>query len=192
MANQFISIIVGLLLATVTITNIHAEMMTSTTPVPDQYNCSGHSDSCDDCVKSSVHCYFCYKTKRCGVYPFASLKPFPSDCSDSLSDLAWRTCVIPMNVLVIVFCSLAGLLVFIIFVFLIWCCLIRPCVRRCNERDNDKWQRNRLRLEEIQSTRRQQRQQQRDVIKAKYGLDGPKYEKFWMQKHTRTHNKIIR
>lgn len=148
------------------------------TPKPDYYNCSTHSDSCDSCVKNSVHCYYCYSTKKCGVYPFGSLQPIPDECGDSLSDLSWKTCTVRANVLVIVFATLGALLGLIIFIFISWCCCIRPCVRKCREKQNAKWERNRLRLQEMQSTRRKERQQQRDAIRAKYGLDGPAYDKF--------------
>ena len=150
-----------------------------TTPAPnDKYNCSRYSMSCDSCVHHSAHCYYCWKTNHCNVYPFTSLKPVPDDCGDSLSDLSWQTCAVRGNVIVIVFAILAGILAFIILSLLTWCCLIRPCVRKCNERDEAKWERNRLRLGEMQTQRRQERQQQRDNIRAKYGLNEPAYDKF--------------
>jgi len=149
----------------------------STSAPSDDYNCSAHSDSCDSCVQSSVHCYYCFKTKKCAIYPWSTLKP-PADCGDSMSDFSWKTCAVKANVLVIVLGSLAGLLGLIIVILLAWCCLIRPCVRRCNEQQEAKWARNRVKLSEMQSQRRKERQQQRDEIRAKYGLNGPQYDKF--------------
>lgn len=158
--------------------SVNSQQQTSTaTPPADEYNCSLHSDSCDDCVKSSVHCYYCYKTKLCGVYPWSSLQP-PADCGDSLSDFSWKTCAVNANVLVIVLGSLGGLLGLIILIFICYCCFIKPCLAKCRERQEAKWERNRVRLSEMQSQRRKERQQQRDAIRAKYGLNGPQYDKF--------------
>ena len=148
-----------------------------TKPPPDQYNCSTHTDSCDSCVKNA-HCYYCIKTKKCGVYPWVSLRPVPDECGDSLSDIYWKTCAVKLEVLVIVFGILGGLLGFILLVLLTWCCCIRPCVRSCRERQEAKWELNRVKLSEMQSQRRKERNQQRDQIRAKYGLGGPQYDKF--------------
>lgn len=150
---------------------------TTTTPKPDEYNCSRHSDSCESCVKNSPRCYYCSATKKCGVYPFDA---HPTDCTDKMSDVYWKTCTVPSNVLLIVFATLGGLLLLIFLILLTWCCCIRPCVRSCRERQENKWERNRMRMQEMQGQRRAERQQQRDAIRAKYGLGGePTYDKFW-------------
>lgn len=141
--------------------------------------CSDHDSNCDQCV-ADIKCYYCWKTKKCGKYPYTILHPVPKECGDSLDDLSWRTCKVNAQVLVIVFASLFGLIGLIVLIFLVYCCCIRKCLRSRYDNQIIRWNRSRVQLEERQAERRQEREHARAAIRAKYGLgsEGSDYKRF--------------
>ncbi|XP_076349300.1 uncharacterized protein LOC143246456 isoform X1 [Tachypleus tridentatus] len=75
------------------------EPTSTVTPTPEEF-CAQHNSSCNDCVKSSAKCYYCYKNEQCSYYPYSHLVPRYDECG-SLGDMAWGTCLINFEVLII-------------------------------------------------------------------------------------------
>lgn len=135
--------------------------------------------SCAECVQS-ISCYYCYKDSKCHVYPFVIPKPVP-ECGDSLKDLSWKTCTVTGNTFAIIVAVIAGLIGLLVLWTLLYCYCIKPCVRRYNDRVSANWDRKRMHLQSLHEERRRNRAQQREAIRAKYGLPGPGgavYERF--------------
>ncbi|XP_076361152.1 pituitary tumor-transforming gene 1 protein-interacting protein-like [Tachypleus tridentatus] len=139
--------------------------------------CAQHNDSCEDCVTSSAKCYYCYKSRQCSYYPYSHLVPRYDECG-SLGDMAWGTCLINFEALIISLSVISG--VIILAIIICCCCCCRKRKRRAMERDQARWEQQReerrLRTEE----RKKERQARTEEIRRKYGLmknDNP-YQRF--------------
>ncbi|XP_013787927.1 pituitary tumor-transforming gene 1 protein-interacting protein-like [Limulus polyphemus] len=139
--------------------------------------CAQHNDSCEDCVKSSAKCYYCYKNRRCSYYPYSHLVPRYEECG-SLGDMAWGTCLINFEALIISLSVIGG--VILLAITICCCCCCRKRKRKAMDRDQAQWEQQReerrLRAEE----RKQERQVRTDEIRRKYGLlkDDNPYQRF--------------
>lgn len=142
-------------------------------------SCSNQNQSCADCVKN-ISCFYCYLDHQCYEYPFTSLHPV-ENCGNSLNNISWKTCKIKADILAIIVGVIVGLIALFILILSVYCCCIKPCMRKLDERQSVKWNRKRLQMQNMHEERRRIREQQRNSIRAKYGISGPGgsvYEKF--------------
>jgi len=171
-------ILISFTLLMIAIISVSSETTISPITTTPGIECSQRNSSCGDCVKNSS-CYYCFKTKKCDVYPSDTLKP-QTHCG-TLSDMAWKTCYVKFNILIIVFGSIGGALLLIL---IITCCCCCKKVRRAQFASQmAKWERQRADRKAHQDERRQEREARRNEIRQKYGLstisnDNNKYKRF--------------
>ncbi|XP_067125054.1 pituitary tumor-transforming gene 1 protein-interacting protein-like [Centruroides vittatus] len=102
--------------------------------------CSSFTNTtCEKCVKASKKCYYCYKSKQCAYYPYKHLVT-QDDCG-SLGEMAWTTCLVNFEALIISM-SIVGSILFLAIA--ICCC----CCCRSINMQNQKWDSEEAKLEE--------------------------------------------
>lgn len=150
------------------------ESTTTTTTMSPGIECSLSNSSCEDCVKNSS-CFYCFSDSKCKVY----VATRPSQDCESSKKMAWKTCLVKFNVLVIVLGSLGGIL--LLALIICCCCCCRKVKRAQLSSQLAKWERQRADRKAHQDERRQEREARRNEIRQKYGLgmvDNNKYSRF--------------
>ncbi|XP_022249775.1 pituitary tumor-transforming gene 1 protein-interacting protein-like [Limulus polyphemus] len=161
--------------------NIVATQSSSpTTSSSSQENCAVHNASCHTCVKASPKCYYCYKNKQCLFVTYEDLVSHLEECG-TLENIAWGTCIINFEALVISMSVLGGII--FLGIAISCCCCCRFCHIRNKEKlqaELAKWNRQRENLKVKAEERREKRKQKLDEIREKYGLpkENPAYKRF--------------
>ncbi|XP_067142098.1 pituitary tumor-transforming gene 1 protein-interacting protein-like isoform X2 [Centruroides vittatus] len=139
--------------------------------------CDGSNITCDECISRGSQCYFCRKTKKCSVYPYKHLVPRNDECG-SMGDIAWGTCLVNFQTLIITMSVIGGVLIIGIIVCCYCCC--RKQGRDKWARQQAKWEKEREERKARAQERKKERQAKTDEIRRKYGLikDDNPYQRF--------------
>jgi len=151
-------------------------MGSTSTTMSTSVECSQLNSSCESCVQNAS-CYYCFKTNTCDLYPYTTLQP-QSKCG-SIKDMAWKTCLVNLNVLLIVGSSVGGAVILSLAICCCYCC--RKVKRAQIASQLAKWERQRADRQRHQDERRLERQIRRNEIRQKYGLgskDSNNYSRF--------------
>uniref|UniRef100_A0A1W7R9X7 Pituitary tumor-transforming gene 1 protein-interacting protein n=1 Tax=Hadrurus spadix TaxID=141984 RepID=A0A1W7R9X7_9SCOR len=158
---------------------VQSSSETIQTTTPKVETCSdGNTTTCEACLEKGTKCYFCRKTKKCAPYPYTHIAPRPGECG-SLGDVAWGTCVVNFEILIIAMSVIGGIL--IIGLLICCCCCCRKKGRDKWAKQQAKWEREREERKARNEERKKERQAKTDEIRRKYGLkiggDNP-YQRF--------------
>ncbi|KAK0070246.1 pituitary tumor-transforming 1 protein-interacting protein-like isoform X1 [Biomphalaria pfeifferi] len=148
----------------------------STTLTPEQ-ECSKHNGSCSDCV-SNAKCLYCYSNDECMLYPVGKVLPPSSLCS--LSNARWGVCWVNFEALIISMGVIGGVIILTITCTCIYCCCCRGNNKQKLEREEAKFESQKMERKAKQDERRAERKGRLDEIRRKYGLvkDEAPYQRF--------------
>lgn len=151
-------------------------ILPETTTMSIKQICEASNVTCDQCLSRSSKCYFCRKTSKCGVYPYRHIVPRYDECG-SMGDIAWLTCIVNFEILIITMGVIGGIL--IIGITICCCCCCRKRGRDKWAKQQAKWQKEREERKARTEERKKERQAKTDEIRRKYGLinDNP-YQRF--------------
>lgn len=141
----------------------------TTTPLSHADTCHSANSSCEVCVKHAF-CLWCETSPiKCLEYPPG--KPLPTSVCD-LSKARWGVCWVNYEILLIVMCVLAFVIILTISICVYCCCckIRRRYSTRREQKETDRENRERDERETRNAERRAERQAKYDDIRKKYGL----------------------
>ncbi|CAL1546220.1 unnamed protein product [Lymnaea stagnalis] len=148
----------------------------STTFTPEA-ECGKHNGSCDNCVKNAK-CLYCYSDDKCMLYPAGKVLPPSSYCS--LDKARWGVCWVNFEALIIAMSVIGGLIIITIASCCIYCCCCRGNNKKKFDKDDAKFESQKMERKVKQDERRSERKGRLDEIRRKYGLvkDDAPYQRF--------------
>ncbi|KAK3802251.1 hypothetical protein RRG08_004539 [Elysia crispata] len=138
-----------------------------TTTLSPEQECARLNSSCSDCVGNSK-CLYCYTGSKCMVYPSGKILPPSSMCD--LDKARWGTCVVNFKALLISMGVIGGVILLTVTFFCIYCCCCRGKNTKKYEREDAKYESQRMERKAKQEERRNERRSRLDEIRMKYGL----------------------
>ncbi|GFN80510.1 pituitary tumor-transforming gene 1 protein-interacting protein, partial [Plakobranchus ocellatus] len=140
--------------------------------------CNALNASCSDCLGNSK-CMYCYTDNTCKLYPSGKIIPPSSYCA--LDKARWGTCLVNFEALLISMGVIGGVLLLTITGCCIYCCYCRKGKNKRYEREDAKFESQRMERKARQEERRNERRSRLDEIRMKYGLmkeDSAPYTRF--------------
>jgi hypothetical protein len=156
--------------------------ITSTTPRPTttlspEEECQQHNGSCDKCV-SNARCLYCYTDNKCTLYPSSKILPSSGVCA--LDKARWGVCWLNFEALIISLSVIGGVII-ITSICCVYCCCCRGGGKAKFEREDAKFESQKMERKAKQDERRADRQGRLDEIRRKYGLvkdENTPYQRF--------------
>jgi len=149
----------------------------STTTLTPEQQCRSLNKSCDTCV-SDPQCMFCFTDKVCRPYPIGKVLPPSELCA--LDEARWGVCWMNFEALIISMSVIGGVILLTITVCCCYCCCCRGKNTKKFEREDARYESQKMERKEKQDERRSERRSRLDDIRRKYGLmkDDTQYERF--------------
>ncbi|KAH9510144.1 Pituitary tumor-transforming protein 1 protein-interacting protein [Bulinus truncatus] len=162
--------------STVVTTTLKSTTGMTTTYSPEQ-DCAKHNGSCDECVKNAK-CLYCYSDDSCMLYPVGKVLPPSSLCS--LSKARWGVCWVNFEALIISMGVIGGIIILTITCTCVYCCCCRGNNKQKYDKDDAKFESQKMERKAKQDERRAERKGKLDEIRRKYGLvkDDAPYQRF--------------
>jgi hypothetical protein len=149
-----------------TSTSFRSTSFTSKTTLSPEQECARLSSNCDSCVENKK-CFYCYSNNSCKLYPDRKILPSSDDCT--LSEARWGVCWLNFEALIISVSVIGGVLIFTASCC-IYCCCCRNRDRKREERENQKFNTQKMERKSRQDDRKAERKDRMDDIRKKYGL----------------------
>ncbi|XP_059179057.1 pituitary tumor-transforming gene 1 protein-interacting protein-like [Physella acuta] len=157
-----------------------AEKATTTlksTTVKPEDECTKNNGSCDKCVENAK-CMYCYSNDACMFYPTGKVLPPSSYCA--LDKARWGVCWLNFEALIISMSIIGGLILITIVSCCIYCCCCRGGNKKKYDKEDGKFESQKMERKAKQEERRSERKGRLDEIRRKYGLvkDDAPYQRF--------------
>ncbi|XP_005089476.1 pituitary tumor-transforming gene 1 protein-interacting protein [Aplysia californica] len=149
----------------------------SATTLSPKDQCKQYNGSCDKCV-SDAKCMYCYTDDSCQLYPAGDVLPPSTMCA--LDEARWGVCWLNFEALIISVSVIGGVIILTIVVCCIYCCCCRGKNKKKFEREDARYEQQKMERKTKQDERRSERKSRLDEIRRKYGLvkDEAPYQRF--------------